>query len=170
MTKPGPKPMVKPKWHPADDLTEMQRRFVDYLAYNQGRTTLHKAALKAGYSENRARIEGSELMDNPKVKKYYIYKVNEINRSHTVTNSNYVLRLQKLSNSLEEKGKEKDCAQFENMIGKATGQFSETRYNVNMNAKGTIEERQNRIKRIKDIQQESLENQRLLKESRESKD
>ena len=57
--------MVKPKWHPADDLTEMQRRVVDYLAYNQGRTTLHKAALKAGYSENRARIEGSELMDNP---------------------------------------------------------------------------------------------------------
>ena len=89
MTKSGPKPMVKPKWHPADDLTEMQRRFVDYMVYNQGRTTFTKAALAAGYEPTRARIEGSELMDHPKVLKYLRYKINEVNRSYTVTKNNY---------------------------------------------------------------------------------
>ena len=68
MTKPGPKPMVKPAWHPADDLTEMQRRFVDFLAYRQGRSTFTKAAIEAGYSEKRANREGSELMKNPIIK------------------------------------------------------------------------------------------------------
>ena len=83
--------VVKKKAHPADVLTIMQRRFVDYLVYNQGRTTFTDAALAAGYSPNRARIEGSELMDNPKVIKYMRYKVNEVNRSFTVTKNNFVL-------------------------------------------------------------------------------
>jgi|TARA_X000000950_G_scaffold263716_1_gene336206 phage terminase small subunit len=161
MTKPGPKPMVKPKWHPADDLTEMQRKFVDYLAYNQGRTTLTKAALEAGYSESRARIEGSELMDNPKVVRYHRWKVNDINRSHTVTNGNYVLRQQRLSQKLEDKGKEDKCLGYETLIGKATGQFSETRFNYNVNA-GTIQEKEDRIKRIREIQEENLETKKLL--------
>ena len=81
MSKPGPKPMVKPAWHPADDLTEMQRRFVDFLAYRQGRSTYTAAALDAGYSEKRANREGSELMKNPKVQAYYRWKCNQINRS-----------------------------------------------------------------------------------------
>ena len=33
-------------------ITEMQRRFVDYLIYHEGRTTRRDAAIKAGYSEN----------------------------------------------------------------------------------------------------------------------
>ena len=66
--------IVKKKANPIDALTEMQRRFVDYLVYNQGRTTYTDAALHAGYNTNRARIEGSELMDNPKVIKYLRYK------------------------------------------------------------------------------------------------
>ena len=77
MTKPGRKPVVKEPWHPVQELTEMQRRFCDYLAYNQGRTTFTKAAIEAGYSENRARIEGCELMKNPKVQRYYRLKCNE---------------------------------------------------------------------------------------------
>ena len=94
--------VVKKKAHPADVLTEMQRRFADYLVYNQGRTTFTDAALAAGYSPKRARVEGSELMDNPKVIKYLRYKTNEVNRSYTVTKNNYVLRQQKLSKKLEE--------------------------------------------------------------------
>ena len=124
--------VVKKKAHPADVLTEMQRRFADYLVYNQGRTTFTDAALAAGYSPKRARVEGSELMDNPKVIKYLRYKTNEVNRSYTVTKNNYVLRQQKLSKKLEDAGKEEKCLGFENLIGKATGQFIETHLHGNL--------------------------------------
>ena len=90
MSKPGPVPMEKPAWHPADDLTEMQRRFVDFLAYRQGRATYTQAAIQAGYSEKRANREGSELMKNPKVQKYYRWKCNQINRSLAVNHTNYI--------------------------------------------------------------------------------
>ena len=39
--------IVKKKADIPVDLTEMQRRFVDYLVYNEGRTTHTDAALKA---------------------------------------------------------------------------------------------------------------------------
>ena len=42
--------IVKKKADIPVDLTEMQRRFVDYLVYNEGRTTHTDAAIKAGYS------------------------------------------------------------------------------------------------------------------------
>ena len=156
MTKSGPKPMVKPKWHPADDLTEMQRRFVDYMVYNQGRTTFTKAALAAGYAPTRARIEGSELMDHPKVLKYLRYKINEVNRSYTVTKNNYVLRQQKLSEKLEEQGKPEKCLGFENLIGKATAQFVETHLHGDISDMAK-NEKMEEIRRLKRIQKESID-------------
>jgi phage terminase small subunit len=42
-------------------LTEMQKRFAEYLVFNEGRTTGADAAIAAGYSEKRARVEASEL-------------------------------------------------------------------------------------------------------------
>ena len=121
MTKPGPKPAVKEPWHPVQDLTEMQRRFCDYLAYNQGRTTYTEAAIKAGYNENRARIEGSELMKNPKIQRYYRFKVNDVNRSLAVNRTNYIQRLIKLSNKAENKEIRDNCAPLEALIGKSAG-------------------------------------------------
>ena len=156
MTKSGPKPMVKPKWHPADDLTEMQRRFVDYMVYNQGRTTHTDAALAAGYSPNRARVEASELMDHPKVIKYLRYKLNEVNRSYTVTKNNYVLTQQVLSKKLEDAGKVEKCLGFQNLIGKATGQFIETHLHGNLNDLSK-EEKLSQIKRLKEIKDERIE-------------
>jgi phage terminase small subunit len=47
-------------------LTEMQKRFAEYLVFNEGRTTGADAAIAAGYSEKRARVEASELQ-NPKL-------------------------------------------------------------------------------------------------------
>ena len=140
--------VVKKKAHPVDALTEMQRRFVDYMVFNQGRTTYYDAALAAGYSPKRARIEGSELMDNPKVIKYLRYKLNEVNRSYTVTKNNYVLRQQKLSKKLEEAGKEEKCLGFENLIGKATGQFIETHLHGNLSDLSKSEKLEE-IKRLK---------------------
>jgi len=155
MTKPGPKPMVKPRWHPMDDLTEMQRRFVDYMVYNQGRSTFTDAALAAGYSPARARIEGSELMDNPKIIKYLRYKLNEVNRSYTVTKNNYVLTQQVLSKKLEDAGKVEKCLGFQNLIGKATGQFIETHIHGNLSDLSK-EEKLDQIKRLKEIKEERV--------------
>ena len=59
--------LVKKKADVPVDLTEMQRRFVDYLVYNEGRTTHTDAALKAGYAPKSATKEASRLMRNPKV-------------------------------------------------------------------------------------------------------
>ena len=44
-------------------LTEMQKRFAEYLVFNEGRTTGADAAIAAGYSEKRARVEASELQN-----------------------------------------------------------------------------------------------------------
>ena len=147
--------VVKKKAHPIDVLTEMQRRFVDYLVYNQGRTTYTDAALAAGYSPKRATIEGSELMDNHKVIKYLRYKLNEVNRSYTVTKNNYVLTQQVLSKKLEEAGKTEKCLGFQNLIGKATGQFIETHLHGNLSDMAK-EEKLEEIKRLKTLQQERL--------------
>ena len=46
-------------------LTEMQKRFAQYLVFNRGKTTGADAAIAAGYSPKRARVEASELQ-NPK--------------------------------------------------------------------------------------------------------
>ena len=47
-------------------LTEMQKRFAEYIVFNEGRTTGADAAISAGYSEKRARVEASELQ-NPRL-------------------------------------------------------------------------------------------------------
>ena len=62
--------IVKKKAAFPTDLTEMQRRFCEYLIMNEGRTTHQDAALAAGYSPNRAKQEAYELLQMPKIKKY----------------------------------------------------------------------------------------------------
>ena len=44
--------VVKKKASYPEELTEMQRRFCEYLIMNEGRTTRKEAAIKAGYAEN----------------------------------------------------------------------------------------------------------------------
>ena len=43
------------------DLTEMQRRFCEYLVMNEGRTTAKDAAIAAGYSPKNASQEAYGL-------------------------------------------------------------------------------------------------------------
>ena len=159
MTKSGPKPMVKEPWHPVQDLTEMQRRFCDYLAYNQGRTTYTEAAIKAGYNENRARIEGSELMKNPKIQRYYRYKVNDVNRSLAVNRTNYIQRLIKLSNKAENKEIRDNCAPLEGLIGKAAGLLVNVIQHVGESDLNELREEERRLEKINE---EGLETQKLL--------
>ena len=147
--------LVKKKADVPVDLTEMQRRFVDYLVYNEGRTTHTDAALKAGYAPKSATQEASRLMRNRKVQAYYQKKSNEVNRAFTVTKGNYVRRQQVLSQKLVDEGKIDKALGFENLIGKATGQFIETHIHGNLNDL-TKQEKLDEIKRLKTLQEERL--------------
>ena len=147
--------IVKKKADIPVDITEMQRRFVDYLVYNEGRTTHTDAAIKAGYSPKSATQEASRLMRNAKVQAYYQKKSNAVNRAFTVTKGNYVRRHQVLSQKFVDEGKVDKALGFENLIGKATGQFIETHIHGNLNDL-TKEEKLNEIKRLKELQEERL--------------
>ncbi len=147
--------LVKKKANVPVDLTEMQRRFVDYLVYNEGRTRHTDAAIKAGYAPKSATQEASRLMRNPKVQAYYQKKSNEVNRAFTVTKGNYVRRQQVLSQKLVDEGKVDKALGFENLIGKATGQFIETHIHGNLNDL-TKQKKLDEIKRLKTLQEERL--------------
>ncbi len=155
--------IVKKKAQPVTYLTEMQRRFCEYLIFNEGRTTFTEAARHAGYSPDRANREGSELMRNPKIQNYIAKRSADVNRAFAVTKHNYVRRQQNLSQKLVDDGKIKDALGFETLIGKATGQFSETNYNVNINATD-IKEREAEIKRLKELNEKRITDTKLLKE------
>ena len=75
----------------------MQRRFCEYLIFNEGRTTHQDAAIKAGYSPNRCKQEASEVIKEIlKIQKYIAKRSAEVNRSQAVTKHNYVRRQQVL--------------------------------------------------------------------------
>ena len=122
---------------------------------NEGRTTRTEAAIHAGYASKYATQEAAGLMQNPKIQKYLQHRSNEVNRAFTVTKNNYVRRQQILSQALVESGKIKDAAPFEQLIGKATGQFIETHLHGNLNDMAK-QEKLDEIKRLKTLQQERL--------------
>ena len=138
------------------ELTEMQRRFCEYLIMNEGRTTRKEAAIKAGYAEKSAAQEAAGLIQNPKILKYLQARSNEINRSFTVTKNNYVRRQQVLSQTLVDQGKIEKALGFENLIGKATGQFVDIHLHGNLNDI-TKEEKLQEIKRIRELQKDRIE-------------
>ena len=138
------------------ELTEMQRRFCEYLIMNEGRTTRTEAAIKAGYAPNSAAVEGSRQLQKPKIQKYLQARSNEVNRSFTVTKNNYVRRQQVLSQTLVDQGKIEKALGFENLIGKATGQFMDIHIHGNLNDL-TKAEKLDEIKRIKELQKDRLD-------------
>jgi|TARA_A100001388_G_C28753120_1_gene493394 phage terminase small subunit len=140
--------------HP-QELTEMQRRFCEYLIMNEGRTTHQDAAIAAGYAPKNARFEAYGLMQNPKIQRYLAKRSNEVNRSFAVTKHNYVRRQQILSQKLVDEGKTEKAVGFENLIGKATGQFVDIHLHGKISDM-TNEEKLEEIKRIRQIQDERV--------------
>ena len=55
----------------------MQRRFAEYLVFNEGKTTGAEAAIAAGYSKDRARQEASELR-NPRLSPLVVKYIGEL--------------------------------------------------------------------------------------------
>ena len=148
--------VVEKKANYPTELTEMQRRFCEYLLFNEGRTTGKEAAIKAGYAEKNARFEAHGLMQNPKIRRYLQVRSNEINRSYAVTKNNYVRRQQVLSQTLVDQGKIEKALGFENLIGKAEGLFTETHLHGNLNDI-TKAEKIEEIRRIKQLQKDRIE-------------
>jgi|TARA_R100001163_G_scaffold34887_1_gene26894 phage terminase small subunit len=147
--------IVKKKAAYPTELTEMQRRFCEYLIMNEGRTTRREAAIHAGYSPKSATQEAAGLIQNPKIQNYILKRSNEVNRAFTVTKGNYVRRQQVLSQALVDQGKIEKALGFENLIGKATGQFIETHIHGKLSDLSK-EEKLDRIKRLKSLQEERL--------------
>ena len=148
--------VVEKKANYPTELTEMQRRFCEYLLFNEGRTTGKEAAIKAGYAEKNARFEAHGLMQNPKIRRYLQARSNEINRSYAVTKNNYVRRQQVLSQTLVDQGKIEKALGFENLIGKAEGLFTETHLHGNLNDI-TKAEKLEEINRLKQLQKDRIE-------------
>ena len=148
--------VVQKKASYPEELTEMQRRFCEYLIMNEGRTGRKEAAIKAGYAEKSAAQEAAGLIQNPKIQRYLQNRSNEVNRSFTVTKNNYVRRQQVLSQTLVDQGKIEKALGFENLIGKATGQFMDIHIHGNLNDI-TKAEKLEEIKRIKNLQKDRLE-------------
>ena len=159
--------IVKKKAAYPTELTEMQRRFCEYLIMNEGRTTRTEAAIAAGYAPKYATQEAAGLMQNPKIQRYLQSRSNEVNRAFTVTKNNYVRRQQVLSQALVDAGKIDKAAAFEQLIGKATGQFVETHLHGNLSDLAK-EEKLEEIKRLKTLQHERLQltNESSLSSSR----
>ena len=90
-------------------LTEMQKRFAELLVFGDetGPLTQTEAAIKAGYSEKRARQEGSELT-NPKHSPLVVKYIGELReeriRKHEVTYENHIAELGRLREAAHRKG------------------------------------------------------------------
>ena len=111
-------------------LTEMQRRFAELYVFGDehGPLTKTEAAIRAGYSENRARQEGSELT-NPKLSPLVVKYMGELReerlKKYEVTYENHVAELGKLREAALRKGSFSSAVNAETNRGKAAGLYIE---------------------------------------------
>ena len=107
-------------------LTEMQKRFAEYLVFNEGRTTGADAAIAAGYSEKRDRVEASELQ-NPKLSPLvvqYIGALREENlKKYEVSYDKHVAELGKIREAALKKGAFSAATNAEKNRGMAAGLY-----------------------------------------------
>ena len=106
----------------------MQRRFAELYVFGDehGPLTKTEAAIRAGYSENRARQEGSELT-NPKLSPLVVKYMGELReerlKKHEVTYENHVAELGRLREAALKKGSFSSAVNAETNRGKAAGLY-----------------------------------------------
>ena len=109
-------------------LTEMQMKFAEFLVFGSehGPLTQTEAALKAGYSPNRARQEGSELT-NPRLSPLVVKYIGELKeerlKKHEVTYEGHVAELGRLREAALKKGSFSSAVNAEANRGKAAGLY-----------------------------------------------
>ena len=109
-------------------LTEMQMKFAEFLVFGDenGPLTQTEAALRAGYSPNRARIEASELTNprqSPLVVKYIGELKEERIKKHEVTYEGHIAELGRLREAALKKGSFSSAVNAEANRGKAAGLY-----------------------------------------------
>ena len=104
----------------------MQKRFAEYLVFNEGRTTGSEAAVAAGYSKIRCRQEASELQ-NPRLLPLvvqYIGKLREEKlKKFEVTYDKHVAELGKIREEALKKGAFSAATNAEKNRGMAAGLY-----------------------------------------------
>ena len=109
-------------------LTEMQMRFAELLVFGDehGPLTQTEAALKAGYSPKRARVEASELT-NPRLSPLVVKYIGELReeriRKHEVTYEGHIAELGRLREAALRKGSFSSAVNAEVSRGKAAGLY-----------------------------------------------
>ena len=107
-------------------LTEMQKRFAEYLVFNEGRTTGSDAAIAAGYSEKRARVEASELQ-NPRLSPLVVQYIGALReeklKKYEVTYDKHVAELGKIREEALKKGAFSAATNAEKNRGMAAGLY-----------------------------------------------
>ena len=107
-------------------LPEMQKRFAEYIVFNEGRTTGADAAIAAGYSEKRARVEASELQNprlSPLVVQYMGALREEKLKKYEVTYDRHVAELGKIREAALKKGAFSAATNAEKNRGMAAGLY-----------------------------------------------
>ena len=103
-------------------------RFAEYIVFGgpDGPMSQTEAAIKAGYSEKRARSEGSELMNprkSPLVVQYVDKLKQERLKKHEVTYEGHVAELARLREAALKKGSFSSAVNAEANRGKAAGLY-----------------------------------------------
>ena len=107
-------------------LTEMQRRFAELVVLHEGRKFGYECAVEAGYSENRARQEASELQNpeqSPLVVKYIGELKEERLKKYEVNYDTHVAELGRIKDAALKKGAWSAAVNAETNRGKAAGLY-----------------------------------------------
>ena len=109
-------------------LTEMQKRFAEFIVFGgpDGPVSQMEAAKLAGYSHNRARQEGSELMNprlSPLVAKFVGELKEERLKKFEVSYEKHIAELDRIKNLALKKGSFSSAVNAETNRGKAAGLY-----------------------------------------------
>ena len=111
-------------------LTEMQMRFAEFIVFggHEGPMTQSEAAIAAGYSKDRSRQEGSELL-NPRLSPLVVQYVGRLKEErlekHKVTYDTHVAELARLREAALKKNSFSAAVNAETNRGKAGGLYIE---------------------------------------------
>ena len=104
----------------------MQKRFAEYMVFNEGRTSGADAAIAAGYSEKRARVEASELQ-NPRLSPLVVQYIGALReeklKKFEVTYDRHVAELGKIREAALKKGAFSAATNAEKNRGMAAGLY-----------------------------------------------
>jgi len=137
-------------------LTEMQMRFAEFIVFggSNGPMTQGEAAIAAGYSEKRARSEGSELM-NPRLSPLVVQYVGKLKEErlekHKVTYDTHVAELARIKEMALKKNSFSAAVNAETNRGKAGGLYIERKIIKHGKLEDMSEEElENKMKQILD--------------------